>query len=60
MFTLNGAWVAHEDTLRGSIEEGKLADLVVLGGDPYREPATIADIPVEATIAGGEVVFGDL
>jgi predicted amidohydrolase YtcJ len=60
MFTLNGSWVASEERLRGSIEEGKLADLVVLGGDPYLESGHIADIPVEATIVGGEVVFGNL
>jgi predicted amidohydrolase YtcJ len=60
IFTLNCAWVAHEDKVRGSIEEGKAADLTVLGADPYLEPGSIADIPVEATIAAGNVIYGDL
>ena len=29
-YTWNGAWLTHEETDRGSLEPGKLADLVVL------------------------------
>jgi predicted amidohydrolase YtcJ len=60
MFTLNCAWAAHEDHIRGSIESGKAADIVVLGADPYSVPDAIMDIPIVATIAAGEVVYGDL
>jgi len=44
--------------LKGSIEAGKLADLVVLGRDPLREPASsLVGIPIERTMAGGRWVF---
>ena len=56
--TLNGAYASFEEKLKGSIEPGKLADLVVLGRDPLREdPLSLIDIPVERTMAGGKWVF---
>ena len=42
----------------GSIEPGKLADLVVVGRDPFREPPSkLVDIPIERTMAGGRWVY---
>ncbi len=56
--TLNGAYASYEEGLKGSIEAGKLADLVVLGRDPLREdPASLIRIPVERTMVGGKWVF---
>jgi predicted amidohydrolase YtcJ len=56
--TLNGAYASYEEKLKGSIEPGKLADLVVLGRDPLREnPRTLITIPIERTMAGGEWTF---
>lgn len=56
--TLNGAYASYEEKLKGSIEEGKLADLVVLGRDPLREnPMTLITIPIERTMVGGRWVF---
>ena len=47
-----------EEGVKGSIEVGKLADLVVLGADPTQvDPMTIKDIPVERTIVGGKTVY---
>ncbi len=58
LYTLNGAHASFEEDLKGSIEVGKLADLVVLGADPTAvDPMAIKDIPVERTIVGGETVF---
>ncbi len=57
MFTTNGAWVAFEENEKGTIEPGKLADLVVLDRDPFAEPESIAEFQVEVTIMGGRVVF---
>ena len=59
VYTINGAYASFEESIKGSIEAGKLADLVVLGADPTKvDPFTIKDIPIERTIVGGETVFG--
>jgi len=56
--TLNGAYASYEENLKGSIEAGKFADLVVLGRDPLKEnPSTLVSIPVERTMAGGRWTF---
>ena len=56
--TMHGAYASFEENLKGSIEAGKLADLVVLGRDPMREdPASLVTIPVERTMAGGSWTF---
>ncbi|HXV61016.1 MAG TPA: amidohydrolase [Vicinamibacteria bacterium] len=55
--TLHGAYASYEENDKGSIEAGKLADLVVLGQDPTRvEPSTLIDVPVERTMIGGRWV----
>lgn len=47
-----------KEKLKGSIEEGKLADLVVLGRDPLREdPMSLINIPIERTMVGGRWVL---
>ncbi len=56
--TMNGAHASFEEKLKGSIEVGKLADLVVLGRDPLKEdPSTLVTIPVERTMVGGDWKF---
>ena len=57
--TVNGAHASFEEKLKGSIEAGKLADLVVLGRDPKKEdPSSLITIPVERTMAGGRWTHG--
>jgi predicted amidohydrolase YtcJ len=44
--------------LKGSLEAGKVADLVVLRRDPLQEdPSTLLMIPVERTMAGGKWTY---
>jgi predicted amidohydrolase YtcJ len=58
IFTINGAKIGFEEDIKGSIEPGKYADLVVLSADPYRIPQeNIEDIQIEMTIVGGKVVY---
>lgn len=42
--TLNGAKVIGRESELGSIEAGKIADLVVLGSDPRTDPAAVRDV----------------
>lgn len=57
LYTINAARIGFTETDRGSLETGKLGDLVVLGQNPFEiDPRTIKDIPVEMTVIGGAVV----
>jgi predicted amidohydrolase YtcJ len=55
MYTVNGAYASFEEDIKGTIEKGKLADFVVLSGDPREED--ISTINVDMTIVGGEIVY---
>ena len=56
--TLNGAYASFEEHEKGSLEPGKLADVVVLGRNPLEEdPASLVTIPVERTMVGGNWVY---
>jgi len=56
--TMNGAYASYEEHLKGSIEAGKLADLVVLGRDVFKEdPSNIINTPIERTMVGGQWVW---
>ena len=55
------AYQACEERIKGSLEPGKLADMVVLGDNPLAvDKKAIRDIPVLATIVGNELVYGSL
>ncbi|MEE9382621.1 MAG: amidohydrolase family protein [Nannocystaceae bacterium] len=57
-YTLNNAYAAFEEEIKGSITPGKYADLVVLSKDIMTVPeAEILDARVELTMIGGRVVF---
>ncbi len=57
-YTVNNAWVAGEEDLKGQVAEGYLADLAVLDRNIFEiEPSALKDVLVEMTIVGGEVVF---
>jgi predicted amidohydrolase YtcJ len=58
MWTLNGAWMTFDEKIKGSIEPGKLADLVVISKDYLRCPVDdIKDIEALLTVVGGQVVY---
>ncbi|HWF83442.1 MAG TPA: amidohydrolase family protein [Vicinamibacterales bacterium] len=58
-FTINAAYAAHMEKELGTLEGGKLADLVVLSGDVMTEPAKdILTTTVIKTMIGGRWIYG--
>jgi predicted amidohydrolase YtcJ len=56
--TLNSSYELHQDRLTGSIEVGKLADLIVLDRNVLKVPGEdIANTTVLQTVVGGQVVY---
>ena len=57
-YTSAAAILNMEEHDKGTLEVGKLADLVVLDADPFAvDPMAIADITVRATVVGGTTEF---
>ncbi len=58
LYTINAARIAFQEDDRGSLEVGKLGDLVVLAENPFDvDLRTIKDIKVEKTVIGGNIVY---
>lgn len=60
MWTENGTWFSNEQGLKGRIEKGQLADLIVPSKDYFscREDE-ISFLTSDLTVVGGKVVYGD-
>lgn len=56
--TINAAYQYFEEKSKGSLEPGKLADLVILDGNPLKvDPMKIKDIKVIETIKEGKTIY---
>jgi predicted amidohydrolase YtcJ len=57
-FTINNAYAAFEDDIRGSLKEGKLADITIFDRNLIDIPeAEILEAEVVYTIIDGKIVF---
>lgn len=57
-YTLNSAYASFEENIKGSIEVGKLADLIVLSDDILTiDPVKIKDASVEMTVFDGKIIY---
>ncbi len=57
LYTNYSAYAGFEEASKGSLEPGKLADLIVLSVDPFEIPVdALKDVQVDTTIVGGRVV----
>jgi predicted amidohydrolase YtcJ len=58
LYTINNAVLMGVDKRRGSLETGKLADMVVLSQDMLQiDPEQMRDVEAVMTILGGRIVF---
>jgi predicted amidohydrolase YtcJ len=57
-YTLDAAFAGHREKTEGSLEPGKLADLIVLSQDLFKiDPSQIVKTQVMLTMVGGTVVY---
>jgi hypothetical protein len=58
LYTVDAAYATQEETEKGSIEDGKLADLSIISEDPTAiPPENLVGVEVEVTIIGGKVAY---
>jgi len=58
LWTEGGAWMSSEEDKKGTLEAGKLADLVLLSGDYFSMPVDeVKDLESMLTMVGGKVVY---
>ncbi|CAM4270344.1 amidohydrolase [Lacicoccus alkaliphilus] len=61
MYTLNGAYASFEEDIKGSIEPGKVADLIMLDRSILNcDTAVLPEVQVDGTMIEGEVVYSRL
>ena len=61
MYTCNGAYAIFEEEEKGTLEVGKLADVIILGGDiMMTKKEKIQDMSVLSTIKSGELIYNRL
>ena len=55
---MGGAQLMHQESIRGSLEPGKLADLVLIDKDPYKtEAQDLSEISIMLTMFDGRIVY---
>jgi predicted amidohydrolase YtcJ len=56
-YTVAGAQLGSDEDEKGSLQPGKLADLVILDQDPRVDPEHVAERSIRMTFVGGDLVY---
>jgi hypothetical protein len=57
-YTIDGAYSAWEEDYKGTIETGKLADLIVVDRDPLKiDPDDLKNVEIILTMIDGKIVY---
>ena len=56
-YTRDAAYASFEENVKGTLEEGKLADFAVLSADPTTDPDSLRTTTVTMTVVGGKIVY---
>lgn len=56
-YTRDAAYASFEEDMKGTIANGKFADMVVLSSDPFSDPDSFKNVMVLKTVVGGDVVY---
>ena len=56
-YTRDAAYASFEENLKGTIANGKFADMVVLSSDPFSDPNSFKNVMILKTVVGGDVVY---
>jgi predicted amidohydrolase YtcJ len=58
MYTRNGAFLTREEKIKGTLEAGKLADMVILPQDILTvSPDKLPSMKIDMTIVGGKILY---
>lgn len=55
--TIDAAWQVFQEDRIGSLEPGKLADMIVLSASPLDEPVAMRELKIERTLIGGSTIY---
>jgi predicted amidohydrolase YtcJ len=56
-YTRDAAFASFDESIKGTLTKGRLADFVVLSGDPFEDPNALSGAKVLKTVVGGKVVY---
>ena len=58
MYTRNGAFLTREEKIKGTLEPGKLADMVILPQDILTvSPDNLLAMKIDMTVVGGKILY---
>ena len=61
MYTINGAYAIFEENNKGSLEIGKLADIIILDRDIFEiDTESIDEVKVLCTIKSGKILYNTI